>query len=190
MQDTTKPPLTRARLGPEGSLISQLDGEPIPTVIRTIADLRADPERLVDAADIARCGLAGSYSAIRRWVTSGGLKPPFKLSGQRLGWRAGDILDAIEPPQDKPETVTSPPDAKLEPYALTINSAAKFASLSRATIYEMLGRGEIKGVRVGRRTLVVTDSLRTNLANRPPYASTVGPGAADEPRRQRGEAAS
>jgi excisionase family DNA binding protein len=180
------PPLTQARLAPEGSLAARLDGEDEPSVVRTLADLRADPERLVDAADIARIGLAGSYAALRRWVISGALPNPYRLSGRRLAWRAGDVLKASAPVPDTPGTVLAAQDEKLVPLALTINDAARFSGLSRSTVYQALARGDIKGVRAGRRTLVLTESLHAFIETRPPYCPTVGPRATREPRSRLG----
>lgn len=177
-------PLPQARLAPVGSLAARLDGEDEPPIIRTLADLRADPERLIDAADIGRIGLAGSYGALRRWVTSGALPHPYRLAGGRMAWRAGDVLKATAPVPDTPHAVRASQDEKLVPLALTINDAVRFSGLSRSSIYEALARDDIKGVRAGRRTLVLTQSLCSYVESRPPYHPTVGPRAVGEPRSE------
>jgi excisionase family DNA binding protein len=73
-------------------------------------------------------------------------------------------------------------DEKLAPLAMTINDAARFSGLSRSSIYEALARGDIKGVRVGRRTLILTQSLCAFVESRPAYCPTVGPRAGQERR--------
>ena len=152
--------LTRARLAPAGSLAARLDGEDERPVIRTLADLHADPERLIDTADIVRIGLVGSYGALRRWVTTGGLPNPYRLSGGRLAWQAGDVLKATEPAPDKPCAGLAAQEEKLPPIAMAVNNAARSPGFRGHTMYEVLARGDINGVRAGRRTLVLTESLR------------------------------
>jgi hypothetical protein len=65
---------------------------------------------------------------------------------------------------------------------MTINDAARFSGLSRSSIYEALARGDIKGVRARRRTLVLTESLRGFFESRPAYCPTVGPRAGQDRR--------
>jgi excisionase family DNA binding protein len=171
-------PLLRARLGPSGTLAARLNGEPVLPVIRTLADLSADPERLIDAADMARIGLVGSYGGITRWVASGGLAEPYRLPSGRMVWRAGDVLAAVAPrTRRKLEAEKSgepPPAASPAPIAMTVIDAARFCGLSKSSVYEALAGGDIAGVRAGRRTLILTDSLRQFIERQPPYHPTLG----------------
>lgn len=50
-----------------------------------------------------------------------------------------------------------------EPLAYSINDACRVSGLGRTTLYELIGRGEIKVRKVGARTLVPADSLRAFL---------------------------
>jgi excisionase family DNA binding protein len=179
------PELPRARLGPSGTLAARLNGEPVLPVIRTLADLKADPERLIDAADMARVGLVGSYGAISRWVASGGLSEPYRMPSGRMAWRAGDVLAAVAP-----RAGGSARDALAEtasdagtggavatpplPVAMTVLDAARYCGLSKSSLYEALARGDIAGVRAGRRTLILTASLCQHIERQPPYTPTLG----------------
>lgn len=48
----------------------------------------------------------------------------------------------------------------MEPLAVGINDAAKASSLSRATLYRLIDRGELETSKVGGRTLVLMASLK------------------------------
>ena len=58
--------------------------------------------------------------------------------------------------------------ARIEPYALTINDAARFAGWTRSEVYRRLNTGDIYAVKNGKRTLVLMDSLRAYLQELPP----------------------
>jgi excisionase family DNA binding protein len=164
----------RARLGLSGTLAARLDGEPRFPTVRTLADLKADPERLVDAADLARIGLVGSYGGITRWVTSGGLPEPYLLPGRRMAWRAGDVLAAVAPRRKSPPGGTTAVSESAPPLAVTVIEAARTCDLSKSSLYEALAKGEIEAVRAGRRTLVLGDSLRAYIQRQPRYRPTLG----------------
>lgn len=48
----------------------------------------------------------------------------------------------------------------MEPLAISINDAAKVLSLGRTSIYALIGDGKLDAFKLGRRTLVKTDSIR------------------------------
>ncbi len=48
----------------------------------------------------------------------------------------------------------------MEPVTVTIQGAKKALGLGHTTIYSLIGDGRLKTVKVGRRTLVTTDSIR------------------------------
>jgi excisionase family DNA binding protein len=48
----------------------------------------------------------------------------------------------------------------MEPIATSINGAAKALSLGRTKIYELINAGKLDTVKLGRRTLVKTASIR------------------------------
>lgn len=52
----------------------------------------------------------------------------------------------------------------MEPLAVSINDAAKALGLGRTTIYAMIADGRLEAFKIGRRTLVRTDSIRRLVA--------------------------
>jgi excisionase family DNA binding protein len=48
----------------------------------------------------------------------------------------------------------------MEPIATSINGAAKALSLGRTSIYALINEGRLEKVKLGRRTLVTTASIR------------------------------
>lgn len=60
----------------------------------------------------------------------------------------------------------------MEPIGLSFKDAGIFLGgtekpLSRASLYRMLGRKELEGVKVNGRTLIMVDSLKAYVANAP-----------------------
>lgn len=55
------------------------------------------------------------------------------------------------------------------PEYLTIPQAILQFSISRTTIYSLLSRDCIDGIKLGRRTLIRTESVRRFLAEQPPF---------------------
>lgn len=48
----------------------------------------------------------------------------------------------------------------MEPVTVTVAGARKALGLGNTKIYELIGQGKLTAVKVGRRTLVRTDSIR------------------------------
>jgi excisionase family DNA binding protein len=48
----------------------------------------------------------------------------------------------------------------MEPLAVSVNEAAKVLSLGRTSIYVMIGDGRLESLKLGRRTLITTASIR------------------------------
>lgn len=48
----------------------------------------------------------------------------------------------------------------MEPLTVTVDGAKKALGLGHTKIYELIGEGRLKTVKIGRRTLVKTDSIR------------------------------
>lgn len=48
----------------------------------------------------------------------------------------------------------------MDPIATSVNGAAKALSLGRTTIYELIKSGRLETIKLGRRTLVKTASIR------------------------------
>lgn len=55
-----------------------------------------------------------------------------------------------------------------QPLAVTIPGAVSMTGLGRSRIYELIGTGTLEARKAGRRTLVMTDSLRAYLSTLPP----------------------
>ncbi|WP_426265163.1 helix-turn-helix domain-containing protein [Sphingomonas sp. PWP1-2] len=48
----------------------------------------------------------------------------------------------------------------MEPITVTIADTQRVTGLGRTKLYELIGNGRLKTVKIGRRTLVSTDSIR------------------------------
>lgn len=48
----------------------------------------------------------------------------------------------------------------MEPVTVTINGAEKALNIGKTKLYELISEGRLKTVKIGRRTLVTTDSIR------------------------------
>jgi excisionase family DNA binding protein len=60
----------------------------------------------------------------------------------------------------------------MERIALTIIEACQALSVSRTSLYEAIGRGELTARKRGRRTLVLVDDLRSWVEQFPTLKST------------------
>jgi excisionase family DNA binding protein len=61
------------------------------------------------------------------------------------------------------------PAQPVRPRALRIAAAARYSGLSRSFIYVALGDGRLQGLKVGRSTLVLVESLDRLLDRLPRY---------------------
>ena len=52
----------------------------------------------------------------------------------------------------------------MEPITVTIEGAKRATGLGHTKIYELIGSGKLQTVKIGRRTLVKTDSIRALVA--------------------------
>ena len=55
------------------------------------------------------------------------------------------------------------PSRKAEPLAVSPAEAARLAGLGRTTIYNALGSGALKSLKIGKRRLIALDALRSWL---------------------------
>jgi excisionase family DNA binding protein len=72
---------------------------------------------------------------------------------------------SIEPrrvPAIMQRTTSSP---NLEPLAVSPGEAARLAGLGRTTIYEALGSGDLKSMKIGKRRLITVAALRDWLSS-------------------------
>jgi excisionase family DNA binding protein len=58
----------------------------------------------------------------------------------------------------------------MEPIATSINGAARALSLGRTSIYALIKEGRLATVKLGRRTLVTTASIRALIGETPARA--------------------
>lgn len=56
------------------------------------------------------------------------------------------------------------------PLAYSVTQGAERANVSRAELYNILNRGELKAKKLGRRTVILHEDLQSYLANLPDYA--------------------
>lgn len=48
----------------------------------------------------------------------------------------------------------------VQPYALTIDNAARFSGLSRSRIYELMGTGDLKSFKIGSRRMIMLNDMK------------------------------
>ena len=48
----------------------------------------------------------------------------------------------------------------MEPITVTVEGARKALGLGTTKIYELIGQGSLRTIKVGRRTLITTESIR------------------------------
>lgn len=56
-------------------------------------------------------------------------------------------------------------EAKMEPVTCSVADAAKAIGIGRVTLYKLINQKKVEAVKVGGRTLVTTESIRTLIAN-------------------------
>jgi excisionase family DNA binding protein len=54
----------------------------------------------------------------------------------------------------------------IEPLAVAISEAARLGGVGRSTLYSEISKGNLKVRKVGRRTIVAMDDLKTWLASK------------------------
>ena len=102
-------------------------------------------ERVVNATD--------EEAAIARVEAE--LQKPYGLLGS---WKTVDTQ--IEVVGAEPVAGISSADVGEGPLLQSVTAAAKHLGISRGTLYELINRGEIEHVRIGRRILIARDGLR------------------------------
>ena len=58
-------------------------------------------------------------------------------------------------------TGRKPPEAGLKPLFVTISTALAITGLGRTKLYQLVGQGRVKTVHIGRRHLVIYESLES-----------------------------
>ena len=59
-----------------------------------------------------------------------------------------------------PLAFVSDMEATMEPVTVTVDGAKKALGIGTTKIYELIGEGKLATIKIGRRTLVKTDSIR------------------------------
>ena len=54
-------------------------------------------------------------------------------------------------------------EIKRAPLAATIPEACRLSGLGRSSIYSLIGSGQVRSTKIGKRRLIMIDSLRTVL---------------------------
>ncbi|MDT8333361.1 helix-turn-helix domain-containing protein [Roseomonas gilardii] len=57
---------------------------------------------------------------------------------------------------------------EYEPYSVTVKQAREMTGLGNTTVYALIRDGRLKSVKLGKRTLILTDSIKALLAAAPP----------------------
>jgi hypothetical protein len=60
----------------------------------------------------------------------------------------------------------APPSSELQPIGLSIKEAIRISGWKRTSLYGALKRGDIRSVKLGRRRLILLESLKRFLAER------------------------
>ncbi|WP_420607571.1 helix-turn-helix domain-containing protein [Novosphingopyxis sp.] len=55
----------------------------------------------------------------------------------------------------------------MEPLAISINETAKALGIGRSSVYELLKSGKLDAFKIGRRTLLTTESVKRLAQTRP-----------------------
>jgi hypothetical protein len=63
---------------------------------------------------------------------------------------------------------------QIEPCHLSVRDACAFSAYSRSRLYEAIAAGKIAAVKEGSRTLIVFNSLKKQIAARPPAVIGAG----------------
>jgi excisionase family DNA binding protein len=61
------------------------------------------------------------------------------------------------------QTLKTFPISKAEPLAVSPGEAARLAGLGRTTIYDALGSGALRSIKIGKRRLITIEALRAWL---------------------------
>ncbi|MBB5373785.1 helix-turn-helix domain-containing protein [Acidocella aromatica] len=72
-----------------------------------------------------------------------------------VGRRASNHVQFEEPPHDHLEA-----QLYMEPVAISVNSAAKALGIGRSSIYALIKGGQLEAIKIGRRTLLTTASIK------------------------------
>lgn len=59
----------------------------------------------------------------------------------------------------------------MDEKVFTIEEASRFLRIGRSRVYELLGEGEIRAVRLGRRTIITASELQRFLQSLPEYGA-------------------
>ena len=70
-------------------------------------------------------------------------------------------------------------DKQPEPLALSVAEAARISGSSRSKLYEALQRRELRGKKLGRRTIILREALASYLASLPNFGDDPSPSEAD-----------
>jgi hypothetical protein len=78
------------------------------------------------------------------------------------------MLPEIDSSITEPKTSEQKPAFALEPELETMRNGCYRIAVSQAEMYRLLGLGKVKGVKAGKRTLLVVQSLKAHAASLPP----------------------
>jgi hypothetical protein len=74
----------------------------------------------------------------------------------------------IESSSTEPNTAEQKPEFAIEPELETMRDGCFRIAVSQAEMYRLLGLGKVKGVKAGKRTLLIVQSLKAHVASLPP----------------------
>ena len=71
--------------------------------------------------------------------------------GRRFNLRVNSLL---------PAAIRGNEEATMEPITVTVDGAKRALGIGHTKLYELIGEGRLATIKIGRRTLVRTDSIR------------------------------
>jgi excisionase family DNA binding protein len=62
-------------------------------------------------------------------------------------------------------------DNQLKPISYSVEEISRVNNIGRTSIYKALGEGKLRGMKLGRKTLILESDFREFLASLPPFQS-------------------
>lgn len=77
-----------------------------------------------------------------------------------VAWIVAPSFDEPVQPKASPAAIRQSQETRMEQLTVSVSAAAKALGLGRTSIYALIKQNRIETIKIGRRTLVPTSSLR------------------------------